>query len=370
MTGGSGGGTAFEGDSYALTLVLERLLEDVPAISGAVVWMETLDGASVGRSAGWLTRERMDPFPVDASYRLASNTKTFAAATILRMAEDGLLSLDESIVGLLPREATESWRSVPGFRYLEDIQLEHLLGHTSGLPSPANTEYMDAVVQSPDKRWKPLEQILFFVGDQPPTAKPGAEANYSDTGYVVLAMIIEEVTGMDLAESYRTHLGFDRLGLASTYLETCEEPPPGLGRRAHQYFGEVDVTAFDPSFDLYGAGGLVSSSRDVCRLWRALFSGEVFRDAASLRRMCTPVPLANGEGEVGLGVFLRDIAGRSMWCHTGYFGSFAIHDPSSGVTAAGLTNQAGSEWPGSRQDDFLSDVMKTAIRPIGDQDDA
>jgi CubicO group peptidase (beta-lactamase class C family) len=49
-----------------------------------------------------------------------------------------------------------------------------------------------------------------------------------------------------------------------------------------------------------------------------------------------------------------------MWCHTGYFGSFAIHDPSSGMTAAGLTNQAGSEWPSQRQDDFQSAVMKTA----------
>lgn len=364
MTGEAGVGTRLN-DPDTLMPVLERLLEEVPAISGAVVWLETLDGASVGRSVGWLTRERLDPFPVDASYRLASNTKTFAAATILRMAEDGLLSVDESIVGLLPRDATEAWRSVPGFRDLADIRVVHLLGHTSGLPSPANTEYMEAVLQNPEKRWEPLEQILFFVGDQPPTARPGAEAVYSDTGYVVLALIIERVTGIGLAEAYRTLLGFHRLGLTSIYLETCEEVPPGLGRRAHQYFGEVDVTTFDPSFDLYGAGGLVSSSRDMCRFWRGLFSGEVFRDADTLSKMCTTVPFTNGAGGAGLGVFLRDIAGRPMWCHTGYFGSFAIHDPSSGVTAAGLTNQAGSEWPSSRHDDFLSEVMKTAMQING-----
>ena len=296
---------------------LERLLEDVPSISGAVAWLETRDGTSVARSAGWSSQERLDPMPVDASFRLASNTKTFAAATTLRMVEDGLLSLDDPIVRLLPRDATEGLRSVPGFRHLDDILLVHLLGHTSGIPTPVNNEYMETVLREPAKRWEPLEQIRFFAGDQPPTAPPGAEAVYSDTGYVVLSLIIEAVAGMDLASAYRTYLGLERLGLTSTYLETCEEPPQGLGPRAHQYFGTVDVTAFDPSFDLYAAGGLVSSSRDLCRFWRALFTGEVFRDAATLDRMCTTVPFRNGAAEAGLGVFHSSIAGRRMWSHSG-----------------------------------------------------
>jgi len=347
----------------SLTAVLERLLDDVPTISGAVTWLETREGVSFARSVGSLTQERLDPVPVDASYRLASNTKTFAAATVLRMAEDGLVSLARPIVELLPRDVTESWESVPGFRYLKEIRLVHLLGHTSGLPSPANTAYMELVLQAPDKRWDPLDQIAVFVGDQSPTARPGARAVYSDTGYVVLALVIEEITGMGLAESYRTLLGFDRLGLSSTYLETCEPPPPELGPRAHQYFRAVDVTPIDPSFDLYGAGGLVSSSRDLCRFWRGLFSGEVFRDAATLQTMCTTVPFADRAGGAGLGLFRRDIAGQLMWCHTGYFGTFAVHDPSSGVTAAGLANQAGSEWPASRSlDDLLSAVVRTALQ--------
>src|SRR5206468_13081783 len=113
----------------------------------------------------------------------------------------------------------------------------------------------------------------------------GTDFHYSDTGYVLLGEILERQTGHSLAGAYRSLLGLDRLGLLHTYLETLEPTPAQATPRAHQYLGTTDTAGFDPSFDLYGGGGLVSTVNDLTRFYRARFGCPVCKNPRKRRTM-------------------------------------------------------------------------------------
>ncbi len=111
---------------------------------------------------------------------------------------------------------------------------------------------------------------------------------------------------------------------------------------AHPYFGEVDAADFDPSVDLYGGGGLVSSVEDLARFYRALVRGKVFHRAATLQIMLT-VPPTNVDapgGPYAMGIQRRNIAGNVCWGHAGFWGTSAYHCPDTDVTIVRHYNQA------------------------------
>src|SRR5205807_7846965 len=100
--------------------------------------------------------------------------------------------------------------------------------------------------------------------------------SYADTGYVILGEIVERTTGKPLPAAVSDLLKLKSLGIRSTYFESLEPPPPGALPRAHQYLGAADIHDIDPSFDLYGGGGQVSTTADLSRFFKALFQGRVF----------------------------------------------------------------------------------------------
>src|SRR5207249_2644707 len=106
---------------------------------------------------------------------------------------------------------------------------------TSGIYDYAEDPgYQTFVVSHPRHRWTRAEQLRFAMTHGKPLFKPGTSFHYSDTGYVLLGEIIERQTQQSLAAAYRSLLGFDRLGLHETYLETLEPTPAKAMPRAHQ----------------------------------------------------------------------------------------------------------------------------------------
>lgn len=178
-----------------------------------------------------------------------------------------------------------------------------------------------------------------------PHAKPGAEFHYADTGYVLLGEVIQRTTGQSLAAAYRSLLDCAGLGLTSTYLETLEPVPSTAGPRAHQYDTDIDTYAFDPSFDLYGSGGLISSVEDLGRFYRALLRGEIFHHPKTLATMLT-IPNAGSGSSAAMGLFRYEIAGSVWWGHSGFWGTTAIYSPDLDLT---LTYSA-------TQDEVVSDL--------------
>ena len=144
-----------------------------------------------------------------------------------------------------------------------------------------------------------------------------------------------------MGAAIRDLVGYDRLGMRLTYQESIEPEPADLPPWSHQYERDVDVLTIDPSVDLYGGGGLVSTCADLARFFRALLRGEVFDDPATLATMTTrlqDVPasdrLATGDDPDDAAMFLfRASAGdREWWGHDGWWGTTAYTCPELDLT--------------------------------------
>jgi D-alanyl-D-alanine carboxypeptidase len=335
---------------------LQAILDSVVEAGATPGIMMRLDAPALDLSwsgvAGVADVETGAPLRRDQAVRIASNTKTFVAAATLRLWEDGGLGLDDPLSLYLPAEYAEI---LAGDGYdLEAITIRHLLTHTSGLYDYADRDlFIEAILADPLHRWTPAEQLELAVEWGDPYGPPGEVYRYSDTGYVVLGLVLEAADGRPLSEVIRQRLGLDRLGLSHTWWETMEDPPAGAGDRAHQYLGERDTYAWDPSFDLYGGGGLVSTADDLGTFIRALFVGGVYRDAATADTMLTTVdgakagPDLSGSpmvpGRYRMGVEVRDLGGLTLYMHTGFWGTLAAYFPEQDIALAIAVTQQQSQ---------------------------
>jgi D-alanyl-D-alanine carboxypeptidase len=281
------------------------------------------------------SRQPLDP---GATFRIASVTKTFVAAAILRLSEDGRLGLDDPVAAHLS-PATLALLRGDGYA-VGAMRLRHLLTHTSGLYDYAeDAAFQTFVLTHGRHRWTRAEQLRFAMAHGEPLARPGKQFHYADTGYILLGEVLERATGRGLAGALRSALRFDRLGLDETYLESLEPGPPSAKPRAHQYYGTLDSTSFDPSFDLYGGGGLVSTVDDLARFYRALLGGRVFTKAQTLRTMLGK-PSPRRVADLGMGIFSERFAEEDCWSHSGFWGTTVVHCPRTGATVAVAVNQA------------------------------
>ena len=322
-----------------LQTVVEEALRASPSIPGLVLHVEAPDRhLDVSVAAGVADRAAATPLAPDAGFRIASNTKTFTAAAILRLVEQGRLVLDTPIADLLAPETVDALRA--GGYQPEVINVRQVLQHTSGIYNYGkDPAYQAAVSAEPAKRWTRLEQVSFAMDHGDPVGEPGTVYAYSDTGYALLGEIIERVTGTPLADAYRALLDFEGLHLDATYLESLEPAPPGIGARAHQYVGDLDGFDMDPSFDGYGPAGLVSTVDDLSTFYRALLRGNVFTKTETLETMLE-IPATNAEDRAGMGIFQIEVAGSSCWQHSGFWGTFVLTCPQIDVTIAASWGQA------------------------------
>jgi D-alanyl-D-alanine carboxypeptidase len=200
-----------------------------------------------------------------------------------------------------------------------------------------------------------LEQVHWAMNHGRPMGEPGERYAYSDTGYILLGEIVERSSGVPLPQTVRTLLDFDRLALDETYWESLEPAPPGITGRAHQYIGDLDGYGLDPSFDLYGAAGLLSTVDDLSAFYRALLQGELFTRPETLATMLE-IPASNAGPQAGMGIFRHDVAGTTCWRHAGMWGTFVVTCPDIDVTVAASIDQA-MPGPDYNEDDILSQTF-------------
>jgi D-alanyl-D-alanine carboxypeptidase len=323
--------------STRLDRILNAFARAHPAFPGVALAVRA-PGLAWSGAAGVADRVTHQPLIPTAPFRIASVTKTFVAASMLRLVEDGKLGLDDPIAQHLGSSTVAQLRR--GGYDVDAIRVRNLLQHTSGLYDYAGSQaYQEFVVSHPHHRWSRAEQLRFALTHGTPLFPPGTDFRYSDTDYILLGEILERRTGHGLAAAYRTLLGFGRLGLRQTYLETLQPRPAGAKPRAHQYLGTTDTTAFDPSFDLYGGGGLVSTVDDLARFYRALLTGHVYKKAATLRTMLGK-PNSRRPSDLAMGIFAESVGQETCWHHDGFWGTTVLDCPRAGVTIAITVNQA------------------------------
>ena len=284
----------------------------------------------------------------DTPFQIASNTKTFIAASILRLWEEGRIGLDDPVAEHLLPETVEILSS-DGYD-LQAMTVRHLLTHTGGFFDYARADqYMERINADPTHRWTRREQMESTVAWGDPLAPPGEVFNYSDTDYILLGEMLENITGLSMPDAVRELVGYQQLGLTSTWFETLEPRPVGVPDPAHPFIGETDATAFDVSTDLYGGGGLCSTVGDMARFFRALFTGGVYLDPETTATMLTTVevpPPAEDEktswlppGAYKMGVWVTDVDGFKAYRHTGFWGSSATYVPDLDLVVTASVNQ-------------------------------
>jgi CubicO group peptidase (beta-lactamase class C family) len=256
-------------------------------------------------------------------FRLGSITKQFTAASILLLEERGKLKLDDPIKKYVP-EAPAAW---------DTITIFNLLTHTSGIPNFTNLpEYKSLKLEE-----TPVAKTIATVRDKPLDFVPGEKMSYSNSGYLVLGYVIEQITGTSY-ETFVTDNIFTRLGMKDSGYDSNTAIIP---RRAAGYMpsptGPVNAAFIHMSIP-HAAGALYSTTEDLLRWEQGLFGGKLI-SATSLAKMTTPF-----KGNYALGVMVQTAGGRTVVQHGGGiegFNTFLAYYPDSKLTVAVLANLNG-----------------------------
>ena len=300
---------------------------EAPGISAYLVCPEL--GLDWEAAAGTVAKDNSDALTARHTFRIASNTKTYVATAILRLVEMGRLDLEENLAHYLAPDLA-AMLSTDGYD-LEAITLAHVLSHTAGLADhTGDPRYEEKILSESYYQWTSDEQLRALVDWMEPLGDPGEAYSYSDSGYIILGTIIERLTGKKLGPAVRELVDFEKLGLRTTFWEYMEEPRPDSGPRAHQYFGDLDVTGWNASFDLYGGGGMITDAVELAQYMRLLLKGEVLSEESTLVQMT-----GRGTETYRLGLIVMDFEGHLGLGHLGFWNTFAYHVPSLDLSLGG-----------------------------------
>jgi D-alanyl-D-alanine carboxypeptidase len=297
-------------------------------------------------SAGHLARGESRALRPDDAFRAASVTKCVTAPVVVRLAAEGRLALDEPLAAQFPAELLQRWRSLDA---LPRTTPRQLLTHTSGVPNYFREQSFAARLrEAPRQPWRPVELVDHAAAHGTWRFPPGEGFEYSDTGYVICGILVEQVTGRALHEVYREYV-FDPLGMDSTSLEGHE--PMKTPEAAHHYSDELDWTSISPTVDWAG-GGLVTTAPDLARFVRGLWQERIV-DAAGLEDLTRWTPGATFPPETGLrydryglGMGYIVVDDVELLGHTGFIGAFAFHAPEYDAVLVGTHNASHVDrWP-------------------------
>lgn len=333
--------SAMPADLLQATLDRLRIKLSIPGISVAMLWDDGREWLGVSGMADVVGRKPVTP---DSGFALASISKTFTAAVVLQLVEEGRLTLDEPVA---PR--------LPVYNLDQRITVRMLLDHTSGLPDFFLNSTIDKPLQAaPDVAWTPARAWTFVAKKRP---VPGSVWLYSNSNYLLLGELVKAVTGHPLATEIRARL-LVPLGLTATWYQAVERPRANLTlgyRLVAKSGGGMRPVSVAPASNMMpfrsvvtaagGAGSIAATALDAAR-WMQAFAGGRVLSPAMQRAMLDDVQLTTGlkaRIPYGLGIEVTVLAGRQALGHSGRYLGFqgaVRYLPVEGVTIAVLTNQS------------------------------
>ena len=283
------------------------------------------DEIAYERGFGQAERSWGIPNAPDTRHRIGSVTKQFTAALVLQLVEAGEIELDAPITRYLP-----DYPAAQGA-----VTVHQLLSHTGGIPEHTNRPDFVDIMRDPVAP----EAFLEVFSGEPLDFEPGSAYRYSNSGYFLLGVIIERVTGQPYAEALRQRL-LEPLGLSDT---VYQDNTTVLDRMASGYDrvgADVRHTAYIDTGIPYAAGMMVSTVRDLHTWTRALHAARPFESAETLTRMTTPVMNSYA---YGIDNSMMPMGGKMVRAigHSGGipgFRSMLIYFPESEETVALISN--------------------------------
>lgn len=297
----------------ALDRALQRVVDADGGPPGAVAVVQRGNGrvvleAGVSKVGGKAPARHMH-------MRLASTSKAFSGATALALVGDGKLALDDTIAEVLP-ELPPAWGPVT---------LAQALNHTSGIPTfTTDPDYLTALSATLETGPTDQADLLAYVAEEPLGFTPGTDYRYSNSDNVVVALMVEAVTGSSYRRAMQREV-FAPLGLRETSLpKTVAMPSPFIhGYDVAPATQPEDVSeVIDP--DWSGAsGGMVSTPSDLNGFARGYVGAELFSRKVQRRQLKlvkgSSEPPGPGQNRAGLGIFRYRTDCGTLYGHTGNF---------------------------------------------------
>lgn len=312
--------------SQQLQMVLDDAINDYN-IKGLSAAIQTFNGDTWVGVAG-VSHDTIS-VKTDMLFGIGSITKNFIATIILQLYEEASLNLNDSL-----------YKWLPTYQYIDSTAtIKQLLNHTSGIYNYLMYPGIDDTVQVYDpKIWTPEEILDKFVLEA--YFPPGTNWEYSNTNYILLGLIIEEVTGNSVLDELHNRLTIP-LGLNSTFFYPDEE---FVGTRSHCWIPWnntlLDVTEFENSswYSVYwAAGAIISTPEQIVNWQKGLYEGNLLNDT-TLDLMKQPAPFS--EGTYGLGTQIAPLNQEWVYGHTGdvVYYSQLFYIPGDSLSIAVISN--------------------------------
>jgi len=287
--------------------------------------------AVLSRAWGLAELAERTPATTGTHYRLASLSKQFTAMAILRLAEEGKLRYDDRVADVLP-----------GFpAHASEVRIRHLLHHTSGI-----WDYEAFVPDTQTVQVKDRDVLALLSRAERTHFPPGTAVRYSNSGYALLALLVEQVSGMPFARFLHERV-FTPAGMRSTVAH--EAGVSTVPQRAYGYV--ADAKGFrprdqSPTSAVLGDGGIYSSVEELVAWDRALDTHALVGEGTQRLAWTAPALPDGTSSRYGFGWFVDDDGGRLRLSHHGETSGFTnaiVKYPEQRLTVIVLTNRAGGE---------------------------
>jgi D-alanyl-D-alanine carboxypeptidase len=289
------------------------------AVPGITLGVAMPDGTSFGLATGWADTSRHVAMTPDARMLQGSVGKTYFGAVALQLVAEGRLELDRRVADYLGDRAW--YDRVPNAR---EVTVRQIMSHTSGIVRyEFNPRFLEDLTADPMRTFTPEQRLEYLFDTEPPFA-PGEGWEYSDTNFILVAMLIEQVTGNEAYDEIR-----QRVLVPGGFHNTVPSDRPEVPGLVQGYagqgnpFGGFDAMvqdgrlAINPQFE-WGGGGFASTAQDLARWTWAIQEGRVFNPSLLADyRQGTPAPLGP-DASYGLGVIMMELPAGTAWGHSGF----------------------------------------------------
>ena len=253
------------------------------------------------RGFGYADLENKVPAGPESSYRMASITKTFTAFAVLKLVEEGKISLDAEIQEYVPYFPRKKW----------PVTVRELLGHLGGIP-----HYVDTATELHIKTHKNTREAIAIFQDYDLVAEPGTKYLYSSYGYNLLGAAIEEASGQSYGAFIKQHL-FAPLGMSASRMDDPDAIIPNRVRGYRLVDGTITPSEFVDMSSRFAAGGTRSTVKDLLKYAQGIMQARLL-EPQTWRRMLTPMATRDGRltGR-GMSWSVRPLRGHFQISHGG-----------------------------------------------------
>ncbi|MEO1515377.1 MAG: serine hydrolase [Bacteroidota bacterium] len=295
------------------------------------------------------------------TYLIASISKVFTSAAVYRYIDQGVLSLDDPISNWLDKSVVENVKNA------EEAQIKHLLAHTSGIADYYTFQFeLDRINKVTNEFTK--QDVLEYTYGVSATNEVGKDYYYSNTNFLLLAMILEKASGQTFEQVYQQEV-FTPLGLQSAYYSEDQPIPDGCVKGYVDIYGNGQYAEseflYNDELGIGGDGGVAINAYDLAVFFEQLMKGKLISES-SIGEMTNWFDLPIdwhweefGQTENGFGIERFNTSFGSAVGHSGGidgFSTLALYFPEKDMTYVLLTNTAGSEKGNNSQEKIFWEV--------------